>query len=171
METFGYDFRPWKSDKSIAAGGDILSYIKDTARDYDVGAHIQYGRRVTVIARSSAAALWTLTVTEPDTAGPLKMTCRFLSMCPGYYRYDQDHRPQFAGEVDFKGEIIHPQYWPDTLDYAGKKIVIIGSGATAVTLLPQLAETAAHVTMLQRTPTRTGSNRPPCGGAMKLAAQ
>ncbi len=157
MESFGYDFAPWTTPESIAAGHKILDYIKKTAADYDVTKHIQFSKRVTTINWSSETALWTLSIDDIKAGKPVEMTCRFLSMCPGYYRYDKGHRPEFKGEADFKGDVIHPQFWPDDLNYAGKKIVLIGSGATAITLMPQLAETAAHVTMMQRTPTYIAS--------------
>lgn len=152
MHTLGYKFKPWISEKAIADGPDILKYINEAAREYGIDKHIQYDSKVTETAWDSLTARWTVKIT--DSKGQMReLSCNFLSSCPGYYRYDKGHRPDFVGEDDFKGPIIHPQHWPEDLDYAGKKVVVIGSGATAVTLVPQLAKTAAHVTMLQRSPT------------------
>ena len=147
MYTLGYRFKPWKSAKAIADGPSIRSYIRETAQEHGINQHIQFGHKVQAAAWDSAAARWTVTTNQAT------YTCRFLYMCSGYYDYGQGHRPTWEGEADFKGQIIHPQFWPETLDYAGKRIVVIGSGATAVTLVPAMAATAAHVTMLQRTPT------------------
>lgn len=151
MYTLGYDFKPWTDAKAIADGPAILDYITETVAEYNLGDHIHYGAKVTTAHWDSSSALWTVSLSDGRTA-----RARFLYMCAGYYRYDQGYRPDFAGEDDFGGQIIHPQHWPANLDYTGKRIVIIGSGATAVTLLPTLAETAAHVTMLQRSPTYMG---------------
>ena len=152
MYTLGYSFRPWPGAKAIADGPSILEYIRDTAREEGVDRHIRYDSRVVRAEWSTPDARWTVTVEHGDGATS-ELTCSFLFMCSGYYRYDEGYTPSFAGLEDFTGQVIHPQHWPEDLDYAGKRVVVIGSGATAVTLVPAMAETAAHVTMLQRTPT------------------
>ena len=152
MHTLGFSFHPWTAAKSIADGPSIRTYIEETARAYGIDRHIRYRTRVTAAAWSSEEACWTVSVTGPDGVATA-MTCNFLCMCSGYYDYAKGHAPDFAGAGDFGGRIVHPQFWPDDLDYAGKRVVVIGSGATAVTLVPQLAKQAAHVTMLQRSPT------------------
>jgi monooxygenase len=152
MFTLGYSFRPWKEAEAIADGPSILRYIRDTARDYGVAEKIRYGHRVTRAEWSTADARWTVHAERTDTGETVTLTCGFLFGCTGYYRYDEGYTPQFEGTESFKGEIVHPQNWPEDLDYDGKRVVVIGSGATAVTLLPSMAERAAHVTMLQRSP-------------------
>jgi len=150
MHTLGYRFRPWTQAKAIADGPSILSYVRDTAAEAAIDSHIRFNHRVTQASWSSATARWTVQAvngTETRT-----FTCGFLLMCSGYYRYDTGYLPQFPGTGDFGGRIVHPQHWPADLDYAGKRVVVIGSGATAVTLVPALAQAAAHVTMLQRSP-------------------
>lgn len=147
MYTLGYRFKPWKSAKAIADGPSIRSYIRETATEHGINQHIRFGHKVTNAAWDSETARWTLTTNKST------LTCRFLYMCSGYYNYGQGHRPTWEGEAEFKGQIIHPQFWPESLDYKGKRVVVIGSGATAVTLVPAMADTAAHVTMLQRSPT------------------
>jgi monooxygenase len=177
MQTLGYRFRPWTGAKAIADGPSILRYVRDTATEAGVDQHIRFGYRVSRANWSSADALWTVEATRvedthqasppddtaiPDSrgttdapAGPATetFTCRFLLMCTGYYRYDHGYRADLPGIENFQGQIAHPQQWPADLDYAGKRVAVIGSGATAVTLVPALAETAAHVTMIQRSPT------------------
>jgi monooxygenase len=153
MFTLGFPFRPWPEPKAIADGPSILSYIKDTAREYDVDTKIRFNHRVVRSSWWTDDALWTVDVERADTGETVQLTCNFLFMCAGYYRYDEGYTPEFPGRERFSGPIIHPQHWPEDLDYAGKRIVVIGSGATAVTLLPSLADSAAHVTMLQRSPT------------------
>jgi monooxygenase len=153
MFTLGFPFRPWPEPKSIADGPSILSYIKDTAREYGVDSKIRFNHRVVHAAWSSDDALWTVDVERTDTGETTQFICSFLFMCAGYYRYDEGYTPEFPGRERFGGPIIHPQHWPEDLDYAGKRVVVIGSGATAVTLIPSMAETAAHITMLQRSPT------------------
>jgi monooxygenase len=151
MFTLGYRFRPWTEAKAIADGPSILSYVRATAAEAGIDSRIRFGHRVRRAAWSGEAARWTV---EADTpAGPVTLTCGFLLMCSGYYHYDSGYLPEFAGLGDFRGRLVHPQHWPQDLDYAGKRVVVVGSGATAVTLVPALAETAAHVTMLQRSPT------------------
>lgn len=163
MYTLGYNFKPWMRPKAIADGPSIREYIRETADEYSVTDHIQYNTKVVKANWSTPDQVWHVTT---DNAGTLETTtCRFLFMNGGYYSYKGGYRPDFPGEENFKGQIVHPQEWPEDLDYSGKKVVIIGSGATAVTLVPALAETAAHVTMLQRTPTYVVS-RP---GTDKLA--
>ncbi len=153
MYTLGFSFRPWKEAKAIADGPSILNYLKDTAQTFGVDRHIRYSHKVRRAAWSSAESHWTVDYDRGPGAEPAQVTCNFLFMCAGYYNYAQGYRPEFAGEADFQGRIVHPQHWPQDLDYAGKRVVVIGSGATAVTLVPEMARTAAHVTMLQRSPT------------------
>jgi cation diffusion facilitator CzcD-associated flavoprotein CzcO len=151
MYTLGYRFRPWTKAKAIADGPSILSYVRDTAAEAGIEAHVRFHHRVTRASWSSPAARWT--VEAVNGAKTVVMTCGFLLMCSGYYRYDGGYRPRFAGLEGFRGQVVHPQHWPEDLDYAGKRVVVIGSGATAVTLVPAMARTAGHVTMLQRSPT------------------
>jgi monooxygenase len=151
MYTLGYRFRPWTQGKAIADGPSILRYVRDTATEAGIGEHIRFGHQVIGASWSSADARWT--VEALHGAETVTMTCGFLLMCSGYYRYDQGYLPSFTDIGDFRGQVVHPQHWPADLDYAGKRVVVIGSGATAVTLVPALAETAEHVTMLQRSPT------------------
>ena len=153
MHTLGYRFKPWKQAKSIADGPSILDYVRETAAEYGVEEHIRYHHLAKAASWSTADAAWTLEAKRADTGETVRFTCNLLYMCQGYYSYEGGFTPEFKGEGDFKGRIVHPQKWPDDLDYAGKKVVVIGSGATAVTLLPAMAETASHITMLQRSPT------------------
>jgi monooxygenase len=153
MDTLGYRFRPWIDDKAIAGGPAILDYVRATARDGDVDRHIRFGKRAIRASWSTTDATWTVDVEDVASGDVNRMTCSFLFMCSGYYRYDEGYTPQFEGVADFNGRIVHPQHWPDDLDYAGKRVVVIGSGATAVTLVPAMAAEAEHVTMLQRSPT------------------
>jgi monooxygenase len=152
MFTLGYNFHPWKQAKSIADGPAILDYIHETAQEFGVEEKIRLSHRVVGAEWSSDDARWTVTVERTDTGESFQMTCSFIYACTGYYRYDEGYTPEFAGTDRFKGPIIHPQHWPEDLDYAGKRVIVIGSGATAVTLVPAMAEDAAHVTMLQRSP-------------------
>jgi monooxygenase len=152
MSTFGFNFRPWTEPKVLADGPSIRKYVNETAQEYGVLPHINFGRRVNDANWSSEKQLWTLNVTNDADNSSEVWTADFVISCTGYYNYDQGFRPQFAGEDTFKGQIIHPQHWPEDLDYTGKKVVIIGSGATAVTLVPSMTDKAAHVTMLQRSP-------------------
>jgi monooxygenase len=159
MFTLSYPFRPWRDAKSIADGPAILSYIEDTAREYDVERRIRFGTKALAADWSSAESRWTLTLAETGRDGSVRQTtttCRFLYSCAGYYDYDRGHEPVFPGVEDFAGEVVKPQFWPADLDHTGKRVVIIGSGATAVTLVPAMAQAAAHVTMLQRSPTWIG---------------
>ena len=157
MHTLGYSFRPWDGDKSIADGDSILQYIKDTAAETGVDAQIRFNHRITAADWSTAESLWHITAERTDTNETIHLTAGFLFSCSGYYRYDHGYQPDFEGMDDFGGAIVHPQAWPDDLDVTGKRIVVIGSGATAVTLVPALARSAAHVTMLQRSPTYIAS--------------
>ena len=168
MHTLGYSFKPWKHEKAIADGPAILDYIRETAKEHDIEQHIRYNQRVTKIAWDTASSQWTLTIDEGSKRGK-KITCNFIYSCTGYYRYDKGYTPDFPGSEQFKGQIIHPQQWPEDLDYAGKKVVVIGSGATAITLVPSMAKTAAHVTMLQRSPTYVVSRPAEDAFAQRLA--
>ncbi len=152
MYTLGYSFRPWRDAKAIADGPSILSYVRDTAREEGIEQKIRFRHRVVRAEWSSADARWTVEVERTDTHETVHLSCGFLFMCSGYYRYDEGYTPDFAGTERFAGRIVHPQHWSDDLDYAGKRVVVIGSGATAVTLVPAMARSAAHVTMLQRSP-------------------
>jgi cation diffusion facilitator CzcD-associated flavoprotein CzcO len=153
MFTLGYSFRPWEQSEAIADGPSILRYVQETARDYGVEEKIRFGHKVIAADWSSAEARWTVTAERTDTGETVAFTAGFLYSCTGYYRYDQGYTPEFPGLERFGGQLIHPQHWPEGLDYAGKRVVVIGSGATAVTLVPSMAETAGQVTMLQRSPT------------------
>src|SRR4051794_12330202 len=152
MFTLGYNFHPWKQAKSIADGPSIRAYINETADEFAVRDKIRLQHRVVRADWSSDDAQWTVDVERGDSGETFQMTCSFLYACTGYYRYDEGYTPEFAGTDRFKGTIIHPQHWPEGFDYSGKRVVVIGSGATAVTLVPAMAERAAHVTMLQRSP-------------------
>ncbi len=153
MFTLGYSFRPWEDSKAIADGPSILRYVRDTAREHGVEEKIRFGHRVIGANWSSAEARWTVTAERTDTGEAVTFTAGFLYGCTGYYRYDEGYTPEFPGIERFGGQVIHPQHWPEGLDYTGKRVVVIGSGATAVTLVPSMAEEAARVTMLQRSPT------------------
>lgn len=153
MYTLGYAFKPWLGKNAIADGPSIREYIEETAREFDVPKHIRFGHKVISAAWSSADACWTVGVEQVATGVRQSMRARFLYMCSGYYSYTQPHRPEFAGETDFGGTIVLPQFWPKDLDYTGKRVVVVGSGATAMTIVPNMAKSAAHVTMLQRSPT------------------
>jgi monooxygenase len=152
MFTLGYSFRPWKDARAIADGPSILSYVRETAREHGVDERIRFHHKVVRAEWSSIDTRWTMEVARGDTGETVQLTCDFLFMCSGYYRYDQGYTPQFPGAERFQGQIVHPQRWSDDVDYAGKRVVVIGSGATAVTLVPAMAEQAQHVTMLQRSP-------------------
>ena len=152
MHTLGYSFKPWKHERAIADGPAILDYIRETAREYDVEKHIRYNHRATKISWDSSRALWTVSI-EKQGASAGTISCNFIYSCTGYYRYDKGYTPDFPDIEQFKGQVIHPQLWPEDLDYADKNVVVIGSGATAITVVPEMAKTANHVTMLQRSPT------------------
>jgi monooxygenase len=157
MHTLGYAFRPWDGEKSIADGDSILQYIKDTAAEAGIDKQIRFNHRVTAANWSSADSRWHVTAERVDTGETRELTAGFLFSCSGYYRYDHGYLPDFEGMDDFGGTVVHPQHWPEELDYAGKRVVVIGSGATAVTLVPAMARSASHVTMLQRSPTYIAS--------------
>ncbi len=150
MFTLGYAFRPWKDGRAIAAGEDILRYVRETAAEHGIDRQIAYHSRVT--AADWSGDRWTVTVEDTETGAQTRRTCGFLYLCSGYYRYDEGYTPDWPGQADFTGTIVHPQHWPGDLDVAGKRVVVIGSGATAATLVPALARSAARVTMLQRSP-------------------
>ncbi len=150
MQTLGFSFRPWTSDKSIADASDILGYIKETAEAYDIGEHIRYHHTLQSASWCSKRARWRLGIVAEGE--PITLTCNFLYMCSGYYDYEAGYTPQWQNMAAYGGRLVHPQAWPEDLDTKGKKIVVIGSGATAVTLVPELAKEAAHVTMVQRSP-------------------
>ncbi|MEI4278690.1 UNVERIFIED_ORG: NAD(P)/FAD-dependent oxidoreductase [Bacillus sp. AZ43] len=150
--TFGYGFKPWRG-ASIAASEEILAYLDEVIEDNDLGDRIRYRHRVSAASWSSEEKRWTVHVTREDTGESLRFTTDFLWMCQGYYDHSRPHRPQWEGLDRFRGQVVHPQQWPVDLDYAGKRVVVIGSGATAATLVPAMAQEAAHVTMLQRSPT------------------
>ncbi|MDH6194157.1 cation diffusion facilitator CzcD-associated flavoprotein CzcO [Mycobacterium frederiksbergense] len=152
MPTFGFGFKPWTDKKTLADGQTIVDYVQEAATENGVDAHIRFGHRVVSADFSSADNRWTVTVHRTDNDETETLTARFLFSGTGYYDYKAGFTPEFAGIGDFAGQVIHPQQWPDDLDYAGKRVVVIGSGATAVTLIPAMADTAGHVTMLQRSP-------------------
>jgi cation diffusion facilitator CzcD-associated flavoprotein CzcO len=151
--TFSYKFKPWPSDQSIADGQLILDYLKEAATETGVDKHIKYGKKVVSADFSTADSIWTVTVEDVKSGKTSKVTATFVYGNTGYYSYEAGYQPDFPGIEKFKGEVIAPQFWPEDLDYTGKKVVIIGSGATAVTILPAMTDKAGHVTMLQRTPT------------------
>ena len=153
MFTFGYPFKPWQTNVAIADGASIRTYIRETAEACGIRGKIRFGHRVKRASWSTKDALWTLEAERGDEREAVRFTCRFLFGCTGYYDYANGHAPAFPGAETFAGPIVHPQHWPQDLEYAGKRIVVIGSGATAVTIVPELARKAVHVTMLQRSPT------------------
>ena len=152
MHTLGYSFKPWKGARAIAGGAEILDYLRETVREFGIDRHIRFHQRVRSAAWSSDRACWTVEVEVGEHREPVRYTCHFLFLCSGYYNYERGYMPDFPGREDFRGKLIHPQQWPADLDHGGLRVVVIGSGATAVTLVPSLAETAEHVTMLQRSP-------------------
>lgn len=154
MSTLGYRFRPWKEEQQIADGPSILSYIKETAQGNGSYDKIRFNQRLVHAAWSSQEKQWTLTIRDNTNETEKQLTCNFLISCTGYYNYEEGYTPAYQGKDTFKGQFIHPQFWPEDLDYQGKKVVVIGSGATAITLVPAMAETGVgHITMLQRSPT------------------
>jgi cation diffusion facilitator CzcD-associated flavoprotein CzcO len=153
MFTLGYRFKPWVESKAIADGPSIRKYVRETASENGIDRHIRFRHLVKRASWSSADARWTVEAEVGAEKRIVRFTCNFLFMCSGYYDYASGHDPVFPGRESFAGKIVHPQFWPEDLDYKGKKVVVIGSGATAVTLVPELAKDAAHVTMLQRSPT------------------
>ncbi len=156
MHTLGYRFKPWVASKAIADGPSIMAYLRETVAEFGIDRHIRFGHAVRRAEWSSEDATWTVSAerTAADgTTEPVTITCNYLFMCSGYYSYGQPYDPEIPGLEQFAGEVVHPQFWPDDLDDAGKRVVVIGSGATAMTLVPAMAATAGHVTMLQRSPT------------------
>jgi cation diffusion facilitator CzcD-associated flavoprotein CzcO len=156
MFTLGYSFKPWTEPKAIADGPNILNYVRETAVDNGIDKKIRFNHRVKRASWSTQEARWTVEAERragEATTEIVRFTCNFLFMCSGYYKYEEGYTPEFSGTSDFDGRIVHPQKWPEDLDYVGRRVVVIGSGATAVTLVPEMAKTAAHVTMLQRSPT------------------
>jgi cation diffusion facilitator CzcD-associated flavoprotein CzcO len=156
MFTLGYSFKPWTEPKAIADGPNILNYVRQTAAENGIDKNIRFHHRVKRASWSSQDARWTVEAERSADEGAcetVRFTCNFLFMCSGYYKYEEGYTPEFSGAADFEGRIVHPQKWPEDLDYAGKRVVVIGSGATAVTLVPEMAKTAGHVTILQRSPT------------------
>jgi len=157
MYTLGYSFRPWTNRKAIADGASILEYIRETAEENGIDRKIRYGVKVLRASFSSRDSRWTVSARDAATGETFMTTCRFLYVCAGYYDYEAGYTPELPGKERFQGRIVHPQFWTDDVDYEGKRVVVIGSGATAVTLVPELARRAAHVTMLQRSPTYVAS--------------
>jgi monooxygenase len=153
MYTLGYRFRPWRDAKAIADGPAILNYIRETAIEFGIDRKVRYNHRVRSASWSSDDARWTVEAEVGPDSSVVRLTCNFLYLCTGYYDYESGYTPEWPGVESFGGQIVHPQKWPEGLDYTGKRVVVIGSGATAVTLVPAMAERAAHVTMLQRSPT------------------
>ena len=153
MHTLGYSFKPWTSEKSIADGPAILQYLHDTVREFGIDRHIRFGHQIAGAEWSTENAQWTVTGQRADTGNTVTFTCGYLFMCSGYYSYRGGYTPEFAGIDNFQGQIVHPQKWPEDLEYAGKRVVVIGSGATAMTLVPAMADSTQHITMLQRSPT------------------
>ena len=152
MYTLGFSFRPWRDRQAIADAPSIMKYLRAAVADEKLEEKIHFGKKAVAASWSSSDNKWTLTVEDKATGETEQRSCNFLHLCSGYYNYDKGYRPDFAGEENFEGPIIHPQFWPEDLDYTGKKVVVIGSGATAITLVPAMAQKAAHVTMLQRSP-------------------
>jgi len=144
MQTLGYSFAPWKDDRAIADGPSILSYVKRTAAEHGVDRQIRFSHRVVSADYDSGEAAWTVRVQRTDAGETTELRCSFLLVCSGYYRYDEGYTPPFPGVERFAGPVVHPQQWRDDLDYAGKRVVVIGSGATAITLVPAMARTAGH---------------------------
>lgn len=157
MYTFGFAFKPWTNAKTIAPREDIIAYLKETIQEEGIDQHILFEHRVNKATWSSEKAIWKIFVKTPYSDQPKIFTCSFLSLCTGYYDYEKGYTPSFPGSDQFKGQIIHPQKWTEDIDYTNKKIIVIGSGATAITLIPSLAKKATHVTMLQRSPTYIAS--------------
>jgi cation diffusion facilitator CzcD-associated flavoprotein CzcO len=153
MYTLGYSFRPWEEAKAIADGPSILRYVNDTADLYGIRRHIRFRHQVKSASWSSADARWMVEAERTDGGGRVRFSCSWLHICSGYYNYSEVYDPGFAGKESFRGTIVHPQFWPEDLDYKGRKVVVIGSGATAVTIVPEMARDAGHVVMLQRSPT------------------
>jgi len=153
MYTLGYNFKPWSDAKAIADGPSILRYIREAAAEHKIEEHIQYDRQVTLASWSGKDAVWTIETKTAATGEKSIVRCNFIQVCAGYYSYKDPYTPEFKGREQFSGDIIHPQQWPEGLDLSNKRVVVVGSGATAVTLIPEIADSAKHVVMLQRSPT------------------
>ena len=153
MYTYSYGFKPWRDKSTIADGQKILRYIREAAAEYDVERRIRYRHKAIAANWSSTQKRWLVTAERGDTGETVTVSCKFMFNCCGYYDYEQGYTPEFAGTADFKGQLFHAQHWPEDLDYKGKRVVVIGSGATAVTLIPSMAKDTASLVMLQRTPT------------------
>jgi cation diffusion facilitator CzcD-associated flavoprotein CzcO len=153
MHTLGYAFKPWREAKSIADGPSIRKYVRETAEEGGIVPHIRFRHLVKSASWSTPDARWTVEIERPEHDDRVRFTCNLLFMCGGYYSYEQGHTPDFPGMADFQGRVVHPQFWPEDLDYAGKRVIVIGSGATAMTLVPSLAAGGAQVVMVQRSPT------------------
>lgn len=168
MHTLGYRFRPWESDQVLADGPSIKQYVEETAEEYDIARHVRHGHHVRTADFDSTTGRWTVWYDADGGSGTI--TADFLWACSGYYSYDEPYAPRFPGQESFQGQLIHPQLWPEDLDYSGKRVVVIGSGATAVTLVPAMADCAAKVTMLQRSPSYILSipSKDPLGGVSRL---
>lgn len=152
MHTLGFSFNPWPNPQAIADGPSILQYLHDTADKYGLNDHIRYQQMVESISWSSKNQIWSVTSRHPETGEATNYTCDVIWACTGYYRYDRGHMPDYPGASEFEGQIVHPQFWNDDIDYDNKEVVVIGSGATAVTLIPSMAGRTKHITMLQRSP-------------------
>lgn len=153
MHTLGYSFKPWRAKKAIADGPAIREYVTEAADENHVVEHIRYHHALQKASWSSEDARWTLTIQQTDRDERIELSCNFLFMCSGYYNYERGYTPEFEGIENFTGQVVHPQFWPEDLDYTGKQVAVIGSGATAMTLVPAMAEKVAHITMVQRSPT------------------
>ncbi|MDX1670129.1 MAG: NAD(P)/FAD-dependent oxidoreductase, partial [Limnobacter sp.] len=157
MFTLGYNFKPWKGTKVLASGPEIKKYIQEAAKENRVEDHIHFGLKGEKLEWDTDSAIWTLTSVNEETGEKQIFSANFVIGCTGYYNYDKGYAPNFPGIKQFKGQVVHPQFWPEDLNYAGKKVVVIGSGATAITLIPSMAEKTEHITMLQRSPTYVAS--------------
>ncbi len=153
MHTLGFSFKPWRAKKAIADGPSIREYINEAAADYGVDKHVRFRHAVRSASWSSEEARWTIEIERGEDGERVQLACNFLYMCSGYYNYERGHNPDFEGMDRYQGRVIYPQFWPEDLDYSGKRVAVIGSGATAMTLVPSIAKDAAHVTMIQRSPT------------------
>ncbi|MGA0262816.1 MAG: flavin-containing monooxygenase, partial [Ilumatobacteraceae bacterium] len=153
MHTLGFSFKPWTEAKAIADAPSIMKYLRETVSEYGIDRNIRFDTLVKKAEWSTETSTWTLTTQRADTGEYEDITCNFIHMCAGYYSYKEGFTPHFEGREKFQGTIVHPQEWPEDLDYSGKKVVVIGSGATAVTIVPAMADKAEHITMLQRSPT------------------
>jgi monooxygenase len=168
MYTLGYNFKPWRGAKSIADGASIRDYVVEAAEEEGITPNIRFNSMVKSLSWSTEHGVWNVDIEHPGTGDKSRLSCNLLSMCSGYYSYEEGYTPEFEGMADYKGQVIHPQDWPEDLDYTGKKIVVIGSGATAITLVPNLADEAEHVTMVQRSPTWVASRPEIDATALKL---